>query len=49
MTTFDPYTLTQDVGVLCHIRETFGGELALNWFVIAGGRIWEYDPVELLD
>jgi MOSC domain-containing protein len=49
MTTFDPNTLTQDVGVLRHIRQAFGGALALNCFVAAGGRIREGDPVALLE
>jgi uncharacterized protein YcbX len=37
MTTFDPDTIAQDVGVLRHIQETFDGKLALNAYVIREG------------
>jgi uncharacterized protein YcbX len=48
MTTFDPDTLAQDVGVLRKIQREFGGKLALNCFVEVGGRLQEGDRVELL-
>jgi len=47
MTTFDPDTLAQDVGVLRKIQREFEGSLALNCFVKSGGRIREGDAVEL--
>jgi uncharacterized protein YcbX len=49
MTTFDPDTLAQDVGVLRRIQTEFGGTLALNCFVVRGGTLRPGDPVELLD
>ncbi len=49
MTTFDPDTLEQDVGVLRHNQREFDGSLALNCFVVQGGTIAVGDPVELLD
>ena len=49
MTTFDPDTLAQDVGVLKKIAREFDGSLALNCSVIRGGAIAVGDPVELLD
>jgi uncharacterized protein YcbX len=48
MTTFDPDTQAQDVGVLQDIRRRFGGKLGLNAWVDVAGRISEGDPVELL-
>jgi uncharacterized protein YcbX len=48
MTTFDPDTLEQDVNVLRRIRREFGGELALNCWVIEPGTISAGDRVELL-
>lgn len=39
MTTFDPDTLVQDPGVLRKIVREFDGTLALNAFVIRGGRL----------
>lgn len=48
MTTFDPDTLEQDVGVLRGIRDRFGGKLALNASVEQPGLIRLDDPVELL-
>jgi uncharacterized protein YcbX len=48
MTTFDPDTLAQDVGVLKKIVREFDGSLALNCAVIQGGTIAVGDPVELL-
>jgi MOSC domain-containing protein len=47
MTTFDPDTQEQDVGVLRDIHERFGGSLALNAAVLQGGRVQVGDPVEL--
>ena len=48
MTTFDPDTLEQDHRVLRDIVQTFGGELALNCYVIHGGDIRVDDDVELV-
>ena len=47
MTTFDPDTLVQDPGVLRGIVRRFDGTLALNAFVLRGGRLAVGDPVEL--
>jgi len=49
MTTFDPDTLVQDIGVFKKIQRDFGGLLALNCFVIRPGTLRLGDPVELLD
>jgi hypothetical protein len=49
MTTFDPDTLEQNVGVLKGIHERFGGTLALNCRVVRAGRLKVGDPVVLLD
>src|SRR3954470_11109129 len=48
MTTFDPDTQEQDVGVLRGILDRFGGELALSPTVEQPGVIRLNDPVELL-
>lgn len=48
MTTFDPDTLQQDHQVLRGIVDKFGGQLALNCFVIQSGEIRVGDPVELM-
>lgn len=48
MTTFDPDTLEQDKNVLYEIAQKFGGQLALNCFVIHGGEISSGSEVELL-
>lgn len=48
MTTFDPDTLVQDLGVLRRIVQDFGGTMALDTAVVTGGRITVGDPVELL-
>jgi uncharacterized protein YcbX len=48
MTTFDPDTLEQDLGVLRRIAQVFGGKMALDCAVVSGGRITVGDPVELL-
>ena len=45
MTTFDPDTQAQDVEVLRRIRREFGGELALNAAVVAGGQVAVGDRV----
>lgn len=49
MTTFDPDTLEQDVGVLMEIQRRFAGRLALNCRVVRAGPIAVGDPVALLD
>jgi hypothetical protein len=49
MTTFDPDTLEQDVGVLTEIHRRFGGSLALNSYVVRGGSLSVGDTVELID
>ena len=49
MTTFDPDTLEQDVGVLKEIHRRFGGSLALNSYVVRGGSLSVGDTVELID
>lgn len=49
MTTYDPETLEQDVGVLRGIQRELGGLLALDCFVERGAHIAQGDPVELLD
>jgi len=46
MTTFDPDTLAQDRKVLRRIAREFGGQLALNCYVIRGGEIQVGDTVE---
>lgn len=47
MTTFDPDTLEQNRNVLREIVQKFGGKIALNCYVIAGGEIEVGDDVEL--
>jgi uncharacterized protein YcbX len=49
MTTFDPDTGAQDVGVLTRIREQFDGTFGLNAWVARHGRIAVGDPVVLLE
>lgn len=49
MTTFDPDTQEQDLSVLRRIAAEFGGRMALDCDVLAGGRIAVGDPVELLE
>jgi uncharacterized protein YcbX len=49
MTTFDPDTLVQDVGVLRKIVRELDGSIALNCFVVRGGTIAVGDPVELVE
>ncbi len=48
MTTYDPDTLRQDPGILKEIVQKFGGRLALNCYVVQGGKLRVGDPVELL-
>jgi len=48
MTTFDPDTQVQDVGVLLWIRREFGGKLALNARVLRGGTVGLRENVELV-
>lgn len=48
MTSFDPDTLAQDREVTRSIYERFENQLALNAFVIEGGRIAVGNAVELL-
>ncbi|MBI5086481.1 MAG: MOSC N-terminal beta barrel domain-containing protein [Acidobacteria bacterium] len=48
MTTYDPDTLQQDLGVLRDIVDRFDGELALNCAVKVGGVIELNQSVELL-
>ena len=49
VTTYDPDTGAQDVGVLVDIRRRFDGVLGLNAWVARPGRVEVGDPVELLD
>ena len=49
VTTYDPDTVDQDVGVLLGIRAQFGGTLALNAWAGRSGRIAVGDAAELLD
>jgi len=49
MTTFDPDTLEQDPGVLRRIIGSFGGEVALDCWVVEPGRIAEGDAAELVE
>jgi uncharacterized protein YcbX len=48
MTTYDPDTLEHDPSVLRRIVQEMGGRLALDSYVLRGGRIALGDPVELL-
>jgi uncharacterized protein YcbX len=48
MTTYDPDTLVQDPGVLRRIVREFGGSMALDCAVEAGGHVRVGDPVILL-
>jgi hypothetical protein len=49
MTTFDPDTLVQDVGVLRRIATEFGGRMALDCDVLHGGCAAVGDEVTLVD
>lgn len=48
MTTYDPDTLEQDPTVLRRIVQEMGGRLALDTYVVRGGRVAVGDLVELL-
>ncbi len=48
MTTWDPETGVQDVGVLQRIRRVFGGTFALNAWAAKPGRVAVGDPAMLL-
>jgi uncharacterized protein YcbX len=48
MTSFDPDTLVQDRNITRSIFQRFGGDLALDCFVIEGGDVALGDAVELL-
>jgi uncharacterized protein YcbX len=47
MTTFDPDSGQQDLGVLGRVRKEFNGRLGLNSYVVTPGRISVGDAVEL--
>jgi len=49
MTTWDPDTGEQDLDVFRRIHYRFGGSMALDAWVVAGGQIKIGDPVELAD
>jgi hypothetical protein len=46
MTTFDPDSLQQDIGVLRRIQLEFDGRLALNCYVVSPGAVGVGEPVE---
>jgi len=48
MTTYDPDTQVQDLGVLRRIVEEFDGRMALDCAVVEGGRLRVGDPVALV-
>ena len=48
MTTFDPDSGQQDVGVLRRIQREFNGRLGLNSFVVTPGRVSVGDEVEFV-
>jgi MOSC domain-containing protein len=48
MTTFDPDSGQQDLGVLGRVRKEFNGRLGLNSYVVTPGRISVGDAVELI-
>jgi hypothetical protein len=49
MTTFDPDTLEQDPSVLRRIVQSFGGQIALDCWVIEPGRMADGDAAELVE
>jgi hypothetical protein len=49
MTTWDPDTVEQDLDVFRRLHHEFGGSMALDARVVAGGHIKTGDPVELAD
>jgi uncharacterized protein YcbX len=48
MTTFDPDSGQQDLGVLRRLRKEFNSRLGLNSYVVAPGRVSVGDAVELI-
>ena len=48
MTTFDPDSGEQDLGVLRRVQKEFDGRLGLNCYVVAPGRIAVGDAVEFI-
>jgi len=48
MTSFDPDTIVQDVSITRGIYRRFGGQLALNCFVLEGGEIAVGDEATLV-
>ena len=48
MTTFDPDSAKQDLGVLQRVRREFNGRLGLNSNVITPGSVSVGDAVELV-
>jgi uncharacterized protein YcbX len=48
MTTYDPDTLEHDPTVLRRIVQEMGGRLALDTYVVRGGRVAVGDPMDLL-
>jgi uncharacterized protein YcbX len=48
MTTFDPDSGKQDLGVLLHIQEEFNGQLGLNSYIVTPGRIAVGDKVTVI-
>jgi hypothetical protein len=49
MTTYDPDTQAQDLGVLRRIVHDFDGRMALDCAVAEPGRVAVGDPVEILE
>lgn len=49
ITTFDPDTVEQNLDVLRTIRHRFAGSMALNCWVVHGGRIRVGDRIEMVD
>ncbi len=49
VTTIDPDTGEQDLAPFRRIRSDFGGELALNCWVVRPGRVRVDDPVRIVD
>ena len=47
MTSYDPDTQEQDLGVLRRIVNEFDGRIALDCAVVEGGRLTVGDPVEV--
>ena len=48
MTTYDPHTGEQDIGVLRDIVRRYDGKIALNCGVVTGGTIRQGEPVQLV-